>query len=161
MEPKIITIPAKFLVGVKAEMSLAKDRTPTLWQSFMPRRGEVANRSHHGFYSVQNYYPDTDFSKFTPLTLFEKWAAVEVYDHGEIPEGMEGMILPAGSYAVFNYHGTEANFHKTANLIYGKLIPESGLLIDRRPHFTLMPPDYKRAQINSEEIWVPVQNNLS
>ena len=95
---------------------------------------------------------------FSPLTEFEKWAAVEVSDCREIPEGMETLIVPEGLYAVFDYKGAANNFAPIFHYIFGTWISTSGYEVDRRPHFDVLGEKYKGNAPNSEEeIWIPVK----
>lgn len=55
---------------------------------------------------------------FTPSTHYEAWAAVKVENEDvPVPEGMELLILPAGTYAVFDYQGLAADFGPFAGRI--------------------------------------------
>lgn len=154
--PSIRQLPAKTLVGLAMRMQLTADLTPSLWRSFMPRRGEVAHVVGQDFYSVQ-VYPATYFSRFDPTRFFEKWAAVEVAAVDALPEGMACFTIPAGSYAVFHHQGPGGD-PSIFQYIFGTWLPTSGYALADRPHFELLPPDYQATSPDaSEEIWVPIQ----
>jgi AraC family transcriptional regulator len=107
---------------------------------------------------VQVFDQDLEFKNFTPETEFEKWAAIEVSEYEEIPEGMEKLDIPGGLYAVFDYKGAANNFAPMFHSIFGKWIPESEFEVDKRPHFDLLGEKYKGNDSDSEEeIWVPVK----
>jgi AraC family transcriptional regulator len=101
-EPRIELLPEKKLVGKRLSMTLTNNRTAELWGSFMPRRKEVKNTFSSDLYSMQVYDLSLDFKNFTPDTVFEKWATIEVTEFTDIPEGMESYILKGGLYAVYS-----------------------------------------------------------
>lgn len=105
MEPRLETLTSKKLVGKSLEMSVAADRTPELWRSFMPRRNEITNALTTNLISMQVYSPSFDFTNFDPTAIFTKWATTEVENFDAIPAGMEGFELPGGLYAVFFHVG--------------------------------------------------------
>jgi AraC family transcriptional regulator len=107
IEPKIAAIAEKKLIGQKLSMSLIENRTGELWRSFMPRRKEIQNNLNADLISLQ-IYPSS--YKFDPNREFEKWAAVEVKDFSEIPEGMETLVLKEGLYAVFLLQGLKYRY---------------------------------------------------
>ena len=86
MEPTIQTIVAKKLLGKHMRMSLENDKTPQLWQSFMPKRKEITNSSSNDLFSV-TVYDEPDFKNFNHDTEFEKWACIEVSNYDNIPYG--------------------------------------------------------------------------
>jgi AraC family transcriptional regulator len=154
MFPRIENLPEKKLVGQHMQMSLTENRTFELWSGFMPHRKEITNAVSTDLISMQVY--DQDF--FSPSNVFEKWAAVEVSDFDQVPQGMETFILPAGMYAVFHYKGTPDKFEKTFKWIFGIWLPSSEFEVDSRPHFELLGAKYKNNDPESEEdIWVPVR----
>ena len=132
MHPKIVNIHTKKLVGIKLPMSFINNKTMQLWQSFMPRRKEIHNRVNNELVSM-SVYPDV--LRLDDLNHeFERWAAVEVSDFSGIPAEMETFILPAGVYAVFHYKGLSTD-SSIFTYIFTKWLPDSGFLLDNRPHF--------------------------
>lgn len=155
MVPEIVTIAEKKMLGMRIEMSLVMNKTGELFRSFMPRKKEITNTISTGVYALQQY----EFKTFTPQTVFEKWACVEVKDFENIPIKMETFTLKSGLYAVFIHKGTVKEFSKTMMRITQVWLPKSGYLIDKnRPHFeylgekSLGPnnPD------SEEEVWIPI-----
>lgn len=156
MEYRIEELKEKTLIGKKQVMSFAANTTADLWRSFMPRRKEIAHGVGHELYSMQ-IYPQAFFVRFNPLTPFEKWAALEVSNAGEIPQGMEFTVLPAGLYAVFLYKGS-ANSPVPFQYIFQTWLPASMYELDTRPHFEVLGEKYKNNDPDSEEeIWIPVK----
>ncbi|MER2999070.1 GyrI-like domain-containing protein [Pontibacter populi] len=158
-EPEIVVCSEKKLVGLRVFTSLAEDKTVAMWQKFMPRRKEIKNSVNDLLYSVQVFNGGLDVEEFTPKTVFEKWATMEVSDFGTIPEGMSSFALPAGLYAVFNYKGVSSAFFEAAQYIYGSWLPESVYVLDDRPHFDVMGKKYlgPNNPESEEEIWIPVK----
>lgn len=148
----------KKMIGRKVRMSFSNDRTRELWQGFMPRRKEIKNVITSDLYCLQVYPPTMDFTTFDPVSLFEKWAAVEVKLTENIPEGMETLLVPEGLYAVFLHKGAAQTGHLTFGYIHEVWLPGSGYTTDNRPHFEILGEKYKNDQPDSEEeIWIPVK----
>lgn len=158
MEPRIENLTKKKLVGKNLRMSIAGDRTFELWRSFMPERKNVKNVLSIDLFSMQIYDQDFDFNDFTPDTEFVKWAAVEVSDHKNIPDGMQAYTLNGGLYAVFLYKGRSADFAETFKYIFYTWFPTSAYEVDEREHFEILGDKYKNNDPESEEeIWVPIK----
>ena len=140
-------------------MSLGENRTYQLWNGFMKLRHQIAHQVLPGLYSLQIY--DEYFLKrpFTPDTIFEKWAAVEVTEPSRLPEGMQALNLEAGLYAVFTHKGHTSGFQHTMNYIYGIWLPASGYQLDERPHFELMGDAYlgQEHPDSEEDVYVPIK----
>jgi len=157
--PRIETCECKKLVGKRLTMTYGENRTPFLWQSFMPRLREISNRVGSELFSMQVYGASFDFNTFNPNIEFEKWAAVEVIDFENIPAGMDNYTLQGGLYAVFDYKGL-SNDTKIFQYIFGIWLPASTTYaLDHRPHFEVLGEKYKNNDPESEEeIWIPIKN---
>src|SRR6478672_4654215 len=97
MTNRIEIIGEKRLVGQKLTMSVARNATGELWRRFMPRRKEIRNSLTSDLISMQVYPPEY-FTDYKPTAAFEKWAAVEVKDFTDVPDGMEPFVLQGGRY---------------------------------------------------------------
>lgn len=158
MQPRIEILAEKKLIGQRARMSFANNKTAVLWQSFMPRRKEIENCVGKALFSLEVYDSISFFADFNPLTEFDKWAAVEVANLGVIPTNMEALLLPGGLYAVFIHQGLANEGQKTYEYIFRDWLPNADFMLDDRPHFALMGEKYKNNDPNSEEeIWIPIQ----
>jgi AraC family transcriptional regulator len=158
MLQRIEMLPEKKLIGNRLQMSLLDNRTSELWKSFMERRKEIFSSVSTKLISMQVYGPSFDFGKFDPHAMFEKWAAVEVTDFDAVPHEMETYTLPGGFYAVFLHRGAASTGPKTFQYIFGTWLPNSGYLLDNRPHFEILGDKYKNDDPESEEeIWIPVR----
>ena len=155
--PELRIITGLKLIGMRKVMSFTHNTTFQLWNSFMPLKKDIGNFQGHGLYSVQ-LYPDSFFRNFDPLAEFEKWAAMEVADFSNLPEGMETLEIPAGRYTVFHYKGSHENAQAFYSYIFQKWLPASGYTLDNRPHFEVMGEKYQHGSPDSEEeIWIPIQ----
>ena len=155
MEPKIIDLTEKKLIGMNLEMSLVQNKTGALWGSFVPRIKEIENRVSTDKISLQ-VYPELYYQNFKPINTFEKWAAVEVDNYDKIPNGMKPFVLKKGRYAVFFNKGSSADT-SIYQYIFSEWIPNSIYRIDNRPHFEVLGEKYRNNNPNSEEeIWIPI-----
>ena len=91
---------------------------------------------------------------------FEKWAALEVPNFDEIPEGMAPFELAGGLYAVFFYRGLSTNT-EIFQYIFNTWLPSSNYTLHIRPHFEILGDKYKNNDPHSEEeIWIPVRRRV-
>ncbi len=158
MKPSIQMLSEKYLAGKRMTMSLADDKTGQLWGSFMPRRGEL-KQVGTDLFSLQ-VYDDNYFPHFNPQNKFEKWAAIEVVPGSPIPEGLEGLVLDSGLYAVFVHKGLHTDT-RTFEYIFSTWLPQADFVLDNRPHFEVLGPKYKTGDPGSEEeIWIPVRPKI-
>lgn len=152
-------MPSRKMIGMRIRTCLAENASSSLWRQFKSRQKEIRDKIDANFYSIQVFDSIPAFHSFSPDTLFDKWAAVEVSDFGRPPEEMATYILPGGTYAVFTYRGGMAEFLAASRYFYDVWLPQSGYELDHRPHFECMDDRYKGpADPNSEEeVWIPVK----
>jgi AraC family transcriptional regulator len=156
--PRVEALSEKNLIGKRLSMSFANNRTSELWRSFMPHRKEITNAVGTNLFSLQHYANVNPFKDFNPETTFEKWAAIEVGDFRNIPDGMETLVLEGGLYAVFDYKG---NSPEIFQYIFQDWLPNSEYKLGDRPHFEILGEKYKNNDPDSEEeIWIPIQKKL-
>lgn len=154
MEPRIVNMAQKILVGKHLSMSMADNKTGQLWQSFMPVRNTISHKTGTDLFSLQ-LYPPHYFLAFHPHTPFTKWAATEVSEVENIPEGMEVLLVEEGLYAVFPHTGMGTEIF---SFIFNEWLPLSEYTLANRPHFELLGEKYKQGSADSEEeIWIPVE----
>ncbi len=140
-------------------MSFANNKTGEIWRRFMPQRSGIENRIEPNLYSVEIFGDTGFFNAFDPNQTFEKWAAIQVSEAGEIPEGMSILDIPEGHYAVFQYKGRASEAFDTYQYIFATWLPQSSYELDDRPHFALMGEKYRNDDPESEEeLWIPVRN---
>lgn len=160
-QPEILEIKTKKLVGIKLITSLADDKTSLLWKRFMQSREAIENTVNEDLFSVQLYGKNFIKGEFDSLSVFEKWAAMEVSGFSIIPKGLQQLEIPAGLYAVFTHEGTANEFAKTSKFIFEDWLPVSGYDLDDRPHFEVLGKEYKGPEHpdSREKIWIPVKKN--
>lgn len=142
-------------------MTLANDTTVRLWKTLMPRRREISNRLTNDYISMQVYSkPGLRITeKFSPETRFDKWAAVEVADFSEVPDGMQTYLLGGGRYAVFLHRGPASQFLATLRFIYGEWLPASGYAVDDREHFEVLQEGWNPLDEQGQEhVFVPIRD---
>jgi len=159
LTPEIIEIPEKLLVGMRLKMSYTKDLTQKLFGEFMPLHKQVLHAANQGFFAVHIYEDDFQLQHFTPHTIFEKWAAVEVTAFETLPPNMESLTIPSGKYALFVHKGLGATFPQTIQYIYQEWLPNAPYEYDNRPYFERMGEKYYGFENpeSEEEIWVPIK----
>lgn len=156
MQPRIVNLKAKKLVGKRLTMSFANNKTGELWKSFMLRRREITNNLINDLISMQIYKP-THFADFNLTNEFEKWATVEVADFDSVPNELETFTLTDGLYAVFDYKGSSTD-NSIFQYFFEIWLPNSIYLLDDRPHFEVLGKKYKNASpYSEEEIWIPIR----
>jgi AraC family transcriptional regulator len=133
-------------------------KTRGLWQNFMPRRKELRHKISENLFSVQVFPPGESWMKNGWDTWFDKWAAMQVEEDRDIPDGMEMLKIPAGMYAVFAHTGGPQNAGPTFRHIMEEWLPASGFNLDLRPHFEVMDEQYSNSDpLSIEWIYVPVK----
>ncbi len=161
MMPEIISISPKKLIGRRLKMTFANNQTSELFRSFMPERKAIKNNISNDVFCVQLYQNFHGFDDFKPEVEFEKWAAIEVSDVTNIPVGMEPYTLTGGLYAVFHYVGSSSDT-RIFEYIFKTWLPDSGYVLDQRPHFEILGDKYKNNDPDSEEdIWIPVRLKMA
>ena len=94
------------------------------------------------------------------MRSFEKWAAVAVSSVDPSPAGMDTLRLN-GTYAVFDFQSTPAEFGNAIQYILSIWLPQSDYQLDERPHFELLGEKYKRNDpLSEEEIWIPIRKRV-
>ena len=155
MEVEIRDLSKVLLAGKRIETSLAKNETSMLWRPFRQKIKDQRGLFPNNFFSISYYGEAMKNGTFTPETIFEKWAAIEIQD--SIPEDFEELELEGGKYAVFEFAGSPIDFHSVMQEFYGKWLPKSGFELDTRPHFETFDETYDPFSDTSvESIWIPV-----
>jgi AraC family transcriptional regulator len=119
--PKKVVVPAKLIVGMAMDCkSNQYNPIPELWDRFIPRFDEIANRV------------DTDVCyglccnhEAPRESEWEYTAGFEVRDATSVPDGMVIRTIPAGTYLVFTHHGELSNLMNTFSYISKQYLPSS------------------------------------
>ncbi len=158
MNPSIQLLTEKKLIGKKLTMSFANYNITELWKNFMPRKKEITNAISSDLISMAIYKP-SHFSDFNPRNEFEKWSTIEVSNFENVPDEMETYILPGGLYALFEYKGLNTD-NSIYHHIFNSWLPNSGYILENRPHLEILGDKYKNNDPNSEElICIPIKRS--
>ncbi len=159
MKPKIIELEKKKLIGISVKTSLAQNNIPQLWNTFMPRIEEITNNIDSGCYEIHPFDSEFKMENFTESMEFEKWAAVEVDNLENIPDGLKATTIEGGKYAVFEHKGLMSNIQFSFDYAYGTWLPNSGFELDKRADFEVYGKQYYGPE-NPEsitELWIPIK----
>lgn len=155
MNPTLKTIGQKHFIGLRGSMHHGQmDKIISLWKKFMPNKFKVTSTINEELIALQDY---KDFSN-TKLA-FDIWACAEVSDLNYIPQGLSGLTISAGEYAIFVLKGMDAS--ALYRQILSEWLPNSGYEVDSRPHFQVMGKKYINNSDKSEEdVYLPIKLKL-
>lgn len=155
MEPRIEEKETITLVGLSGPTSMANNRIPALWQTFLPRLSEIEDRKPgSGSYGVCAWVSPKEL---TEDVEWDELVAVETKSYPRVPEGMTSRILEGRKYAVFTHRGTLDTLGNTYDHIYKTWLPRSGLSLAEAADFEYYDDRFDPASPDSEmEIWVPL-----
>ncbi len=159
MKPKIIELEKKKLIGISVKISLAQNNIPQLWNTFMQRIDEIANKIDSGCYEIHPFDSEFKMENFTEDMEFEKWAAVEVDNFNNIPDGLKAITIEGGKYAVFKHKGIMSNIQFSFDYAYGAWLPNSEYELAQRADFEVYGKQYYGPE-NPEsitELWIPIK----
>ena len=129
------TRPGFEVIGMKYRGRNEKTEVPELWESFVPRMGEIKNRADlAASYGVMDNY-DEDSGEFDYI------ACVEVSSSEEVPQGMVSAKIPDQTYAVFR--ATLPKIKEAFGQIYGEWFPESRYERSPGPEFELYGKEFE------------------
>lgn len=158
IEPNIIELEALTLLGMSIRTSVSENKAFELWSGFKPKVKHIPNKASGLFYSVQQYQKGIAMEEFSPTTLFQKWAAVEITDTEAVQPDLETLHLEGGKYAVFIHKGPSSAFYQTSQYIFGTWLPNSAYELDDRVHFERFDESYRlNDPLAEEEIWIPIK----
>ena len=96
MEPKIVSLPAFTVVGLKYRGKNEQNEIPQLWGQFVPCIGEIQHRTTDlATYGVMSNYDEATGE-------FDYVASLTVERAADLPAGMVGVEVPAARYAVLD-----------------------------------------------------------
>ena len=100
------------VVGMRGLFTPATmSQIPAIWGRFVPRMGEIEGRIGEVTYGVCE---DEANGKGT----FAYTACMEVESLARVPEGMVGLTVPAGTWAVFTHRGHISKITETFDAIF-------------------------------------------
>lgn len=150
LEPKIIHLPEKTIVGMEYLNSDMDDSIPAVWERFIPLEPEITHKVNpalsYGICCSQNN------------SLFRYIAGFEVSSAADIPEGMTAITIPAQKYAIFTHTGPVSQISDTFQKIYATLLQQFNLQPMQGYDFELydqrfLGPTNEQSQL---DIYIPV-----
>ena len=159
MAPRILEIEKKNLVGVSVKTSLSNNNIPQLWKDFIPRIEGVPNNKNTGCYEINPFDSAFKMEDFTEDMEFNKWAAVEVTDFENIPDGLKSVVIEGGKYAVFEHKGSMGKIQLSFDYIYGTWLPNSTYKLDKKASFERYGEQYFGPENPDSitEMWIPIK----
>lgn len=149
MKANIININGIKAVGMSYFGNNAKGEIKELWQAFNNSCDSINNKN-----LSQLCYGICD-GMMDEQGRFNYTAAVEVDSFSDIPQGMEGKVVPEGKYAVYTYIGSIDMLGEFYNNIFSKWIIEGGYELDFRPQLEVYDERFMK---NGEfDIYVPIK----
>jgi AraC family transcriptional regulator len=95
MEPNVVSLHAFTVVGMKYRGKNEQNEIPQLWGQFAPRVSEIQHKvQEDATYGVMSNYDEVSGE-------FDYWASLKVTQAVDLPAGMEGVEVPAATYAVW------------------------------------------------------------
>lgn len=136
--------------GVDSEKNNLATKLPSLWAAFVPRLDEI-RRLHRGVaYGVIR-------QTAAQGEELEYFAAVEVTDRDQVPDGMTAIELPAARYAAFTHTGNLSRLDATVSYIYSSWLARSGMRHTYGPDLEVYDGRYRPDSEESEvEYAIPV-----
>lgn len=153
MMPDIRTKEAFSVIGMGNDFIIGKtDSIPALWDQFMQRRTEIQVRGHID-YGVCTKAHDNESTG-----AFHYTASAETDTNAPLPAGMERVLIPGGTYAVFTHKGHLNQFEKTVEYVWKIWVPKNASRLADGPDFELYDDRFSPETMSGEiEIWVPVK----
>ncbi|WP_306047523.1 AraC family transcriptional regulator [Nioella sp. MMSF_3534] len=141
--PEIRTIDPITLVGRSGRFTMeSRTRIPALWD-------ETVSEWHDAMIGGPTYGVCSDFSDTGDFTYTVAFA-------GETAEGLDRLILPGGTYAVFAHEGHISTISRTWDAIFAKWAPEAEYDLLNGPEFELYDADFDPKGEGKVAVWVPI-----
>jgi AraC family transcriptional regulator len=121
--------------SVDSEKNNIGEKLPPLWQEFLPRLDEIAERVDCFAYGVVRQEEQGS-------ERLEYHAAVEVTGAASLPAGMVSVEVPAANYAKFAHRGPVKDIDHTVNYVYSAWLAQSGWRHTYGPDLEIYGADY-------------------
>ena len=129
MTPEIVSRDGLIVIGIRMIIEMGASEVETIWrEKFLPRRSELAG-GDNGCYCVFSFLSDDAWDG-----RFEYVAGVAVDSLENIPAGMVGWVIPAGTYAESETPGLK-NIGATCREVIADWLPDSGYRLVSSPMF--------------------------
>lgn len=133
--------------GTGSDRNNIADRIPALWQSFLPREEEIADRILGTGYGliVDENKPSDQLRYQASWEVTTSRAAAEAIT----PQGMTVFEVPAATYAVFAHRGPASQLDHTVNYAYSTWLTGSGRRHSGGPDLEIFGPAYDPVRSDS------------
>lgn len=147
---KVLERPALTVVGLAIQTQPMSPEIPALWPKFVARIPEIRNPAEPRVsYGVMQYREGAE----KPLNYL---AAVSVSPADGIPDGMQSVVLAAGTWAVFRY--PLSGLGKGFGEIFDRLLPSSDFQQAAGPFYERYDENFDPGDPGSlVEIYLPVR----
>lgn len=150
MEPKIISLPAFIITGLRITTQGGSLEIPKLWGEFLPRIGEIPHLT-----GGQVAYGM--MGNFTESGGLDYMAGCAVEKVNDLPNGMTTWNVPANTYAVFE--STIPTIPGVIDHIFGVWLPASVYRLSDGPQFEYYDENFKNDDPASIlYLYIPVKN---
>lgn len=105
------------IFGVESERNNIGEKLPPLWDAFMARAGEVAEREEGVAFGV--------IRRDDQRVL--RYLAGVVAPTAQLPSEMTHVVVPPAQYAIFEHRGRSETLDHTVNYIYSSWLFQSGM----------------------------------
>jgi len=147
---QVLERPALTVVGMAIQTQPQSAEIPALWPKFVARIAEIQDPAEPRVsYGVMQYRQSS-----TPPLFY--MAAISVSTDDRVPPGMQGLVLAAGTYAVFRY--PLSGLGKGFGEIFNRLLPSSDYQQAAGPYFERYDESFDPGNPASiVEIYLPVR----
>lgn len=152
MNPEIVEIPEKIIIGRHLTLSIDNHAVFPLWKQFR------TEQSAHNLMGVDLYAIQT-YAEWPPKSTITHWAGIEKIDGIQYPEDWKECSI-GGKYACSIFQGTKSEFPLFVRELIVEWIPTSEYQLDMsRAHVQIMDQHYSVQDPHAQEyIMVPVEN---
>jgi AraC family transcriptional regulator len=154
LNPKIKTINPKNVIYAQAMGSYNKSASQA-WETVC----QFAKKKHLFGFKNEFIGISHDDPKVTDAEKLRYDACIVISKEIK-PEGKIGIRkIAGGKYAVFTHKGAYENFNNSYDYIFGKWIPENGIILRNEPEFEkyLNSPDNTKPEKLVTDIYIPIQ----
>lgn len=150
-KPRLVDGDAMVIVGLKNRYDdETSTQMPSQWQAFQAHIGNIENQTGNVAFGVLcNSDDDGNIDYFT---------GVEVSRYPEITKELDGLRIPAQTYAVFKHEGHVAEIGRTWKAIFANWLPNTDWKPVDAPQLERYGEGFDtETGIGDIEIWIPVR----
>ena len=148
---------SKSIVGLKRKVSFSNGELSTLWRNFRARVPEIKHRVDQNCLSLK-FLTAPEYLQIHPYFEFEQWAAAQVSNIDDLPEGMNSFQTEEGSFAQFIHCGTSIDFRTTITTVLMDILPKFDYQLRDGSYFEVLGPEYNPFDPQAQEtVFLPVK----